>query len=167
MQLKTERLIIRQANLEDAPFFLKLLNDVTYISSIRDSQVRTLEEAKAFIQSFYLDKYRDLGFGLYVMTLKGKAVGVCGLVKREGLDMPDLGFALLQEYVGFGLVQEASQAVLKYAKEKLEISQLAAITTKENKASQKVLVRLGFRFSQEIELPQNPKTLELYLKKLD
>lgn len=168
MKLETERLIIRKANLMDAPFFLKLLNEESYIKNIRDSLVRSVEAAEKFIQDFYLKSYETNGFGLYVLECRksGAPMGVCGLVKRPELSFPDLGFALLNTEVGKGYVQEGSQRILKYSREELKLSELGAITSKDNIRSANTLLKLGFIFQDEVQFPNQGKVLDLYMKSL-
>lgn len=168
MKLETERLIIRKANLQDAPFFLKLLNEESYIKNIRDSLVRSLEAAETFIQNFYLKSYETNGFGLYLLESKkeGAPLGVCGLVKRPELSFPDLGFALLATETGKGYIQESASVVLDFSRDQLKLSEIGAITSKDNIRSAKTLLKLGFRFQEEIQFPNQGKVLDLYMKSL-
>lgn len=46
MQLKTNRLIIREITQDDASFILELLNQPSYVAMIRDSGVKDLAQAK-------------------------------------------------------------------------------------------------------------------------
>lgn len=169
MILETERLIIRLATFGDAHFFLKLLNQPSYIRNIRDTNVRSVEDARKFIEEFYFKSYQVNGFGLYVLQLKENTeiVGVCGLVKRDQFDFPDLGFALLSSYQGHGYIHESSLAVLDYAGTTLDLDELGAITVPGNSRSVNLLTKLGFKFEKKIELSLSQKELMLYKKKLN
>ena len=114
-KIQTERILIRQANLNDSDFFLKLLNQKSYIDNIRDSGVRTQEQAQDFIQNSYINNYIKNGFGIYILAdLKNKEpFGVCGFVKRDHLLIPDLGFAILDAHSQKGYITEASKSLLK------------------------------------------------------
>jgi hypothetical protein len=57
--LETERLLIRQFTAEDASFILELLNDPAFIQNIGDRNVRTLEEAQAYIRNGPATAQRD------------------------------------------------------------------------------------------------------------
>lgn len=143
--ISSENLYLRPISQNDSPFILKLLNEDAYIKSIRDSGIRTLEDAESFITNTYLESYRSNGFGLYlVATHEDTKVGICGVVKREHLDIPDLGFAISETYQKKNYATEASKLVLQFAKNKLGLQQIAGITTEENIGSQKVLLRSGF-----------------------
>ena len=145
--LLTDRLIIREARLADADFFLDLLNSPNWKRFIGDRGLRTHEEAANYIQKSLIESYRENGYGLYTLCLKeGESViGICGFVKRPYLEHADLGFALLPVYEGNGYVYEAAKALRDYGKQNLELDPLLAITTEENLRSRNLLVKLGFR----------------------
>jgi len=99
---------------------------------------------------------------LVILKKDNQAAGICGIVKREGLTTPDLGFALMPKYEGKGIATEASKAVVKYAKESLQLSALAGITKAENIASIRVLEKVGMEFKQMIQLPKDPNFFSLF-----
>ena len=112
--LKTERLVLRHLNAEDAPFILRLLNEPSWLQFIGDRGVRTLADAQRYIETGPIEMYGRLGFGLYHVRLaqSGEPIGMCGILKRESLKDVDLGFAFLPEFWGKGYAREASAAVL-------------------------------------------------------
>ena len=156
----TDRLVLRDVTPNDAPFLLELLNDPGFIGHIGDRKVRTVEEARSYITDKIIAQYVDKGYGMYLVAIKkgasddGEILGQCGLVKREGLDTTDLGFAFLEKYCGKGYGYESAQAVLGIAKKDLGLSQIAAITGQENIASQKLLTKLGLKYLRTIQLPK-------------
>ena len=145
--LDTPRLELRRAALSDAAFFLALLNDPSWLENIGDRGVRSPVDAQRYITDNIQAAYRSLGYGMYVVELKGsgRPTGVCGLVKRDYLPGPDLGFALLPEFTGFGYASEAARAVMVHAQRTLGIGQLYAIVKRGNHRSVKLLGGLGFR----------------------
>lgn len=54
-----------------------------------------------------------MGINLVALKETGKPIGACGLLKREALDYPDLGYAFLPEFWGKGYAMEAADAILK------------------------------------------------------
>ena len=80
-------------------------------------------------------------------------VGLAGLVRREGLDVLDVGYAFLPKAWGLGYAQEAAAAVLNHARTALGHPELAAITSPENYASMAVLRKIGFTYQGLIRLP--------------
>src|SRR5262245_42217627 len=95
--LETSRLLLRRLTEDDAPFVLELVNDPDWLRYIGDKKVRNLVDACRYLQEGPLLMYQRCGHGLYAVELKssGLLIGICGLIKREGLDDVDLGFAFL------------------------------------------------------------------------
>ena len=149
--LETERLLLRPFTLDDAPFALTLLNEPSFLHFIGDKNVRSHEAARQYIQTGPLASYERNGFGLLVVELNDShtPIGMCGLLKREELPAPDIGFAFLPDYWGQGFAFEAASAVMKDAGERRKLTQVLAIVNPDNDASIKLLERLGLRFVRE------------------
>ena len=161
--IETERLLLRRFTLDDAAFVLELVNEPAWIRYIGDRKIRTLDDARAYLQNGPLDMYERLGFGLYLVARKQDeaAIGTCGLVKRDTLEFADIGFALLERYTGQGYAMEAAAETLVHARA-LGLQRLLAITTRDNRASQKLLGKLGMRLEREIEIAGDPERLCLF-----
>jgi len=162
--LETERLVIRELDAaRDAEFVFELLNAPKFIKYIGDRGVRSVEQARDFIENRYRRSYQDHGFGLYAVDVKADSiqVGICGFVKRDTLPEPDLGFAFLPQFEGRGFGFESADAVLRYGRIDLGITTVLAITSPDNEISGKLLEKLGFRFERLIEMPDG-EVLRLY-----
>lgn len=161
---ETERLIIRHLEVTDAAFALELVNTPGWLQNIGDRNVHNLEQAKQYLLNGPIKSYQVNGFGIWLLELKEEQtrVGMCGIIKRDGLDLPDLGYALLPTYQGKGYVTEAATAVLKYTKEVLQIPQILAITNLDNLPSIKVLEKQGFIFEKTYTLPGETTVLRLF-----
>jgi [ribosomal protein S5]-alanine N-acetyltransferase len=146
--LTTERLTLIPPTPDDAEFVLELLNDPGWLQNIGDRGVRTLDDARAYIA----DRFSK-SLWLVARDAKGERVGMCGLVEREGLDHPDIGYAYLARHSGQGYATEAARAVLAHAREVLGLETVLAITSPGNTASQRVLEKIGLRYVQMIDLP--------------
>jgi RimJ/RimL family protein N-acetyltransferase len=152
--LQSARLRLRKARHEDAQFALALLTSPGFIANIGDRGVRDEVGALGYIERL-VESYRTNGFGLWVAERgsDGAPIGIAGLVRREGLDCPDVGYALLESAWGQGYAQEAAAAVTAHARDVLKIERLAAITTPDNHASMAVLRKIGFKYRGLIRLP--------------
>jgi RimJ/RimL family protein N-acetyltransferase len=150
--------------LEDAAFFLRLLNEPSWLENIGDRGIRAMADAEGYIRNNIWAAYQAHGFGLYAVQLKSNPlpIGLCGLVKRDFLASPDLGFALLPEYRGHGYATEAARAVLSHAQGELEIGRLYAIVKPGNQRSVRLLEQLGFRHQGPCQIPQGDE-VELYI----
>jgi [ribosomal protein S5]-alanine N-acetyltransferase len=148
MILETPRLTMREATADDAAFILDLLNAPGFIQGIGDRGVRTLDQARDYIETRMVGSYRDHGFGMWVVTAKGEGepAGLCGLVRRDVLPHVDLGYAFLERWWGRGYAQEAAAAVLAHAHAVLGLTTVAAIVNPDNAASRRVLEKTGFSF---------------------
>lgn len=162
--LETERLVLRWATTDDAPFFLRLLNDPGWIRFIGDRGVRSLEAARDYIVTKPVAMYERVGFGMYLVELKdsGKPIGTCGLARREGLDDVDIGFAFLPRFRSQGYAFEAAAACLAYARDTLHLDRVVAITTEDNEASARLLEKLGLRFEKAVTVAGDPEELRLF-----
>jgi RimJ/RimL family protein N-acetyltransferase len=103
---------------------------------------------------------------MYVVELRqaSQAIGTCGLVRREFLAGPDLGVALLPDWVGRGYATEAARAVIGHAEETLRVGPLYAIVKSENTRSIGMLERLGFTHQGPFAVPPEGTAVELYLR---
>ena len=162
--VETDRLVLRRLTAADAPFLVRLLNDPAFLRYIGDRGVRTVADAEAYVRDGPVRSYADHGFGLYLVELKGGRVpvGLCGLLKREGLDDVDVGYALLPEYGARGYAVEAARATLDYARDVLGLGRVVALVTPGNTASTRLLAKLGMAFERTLRLPGSDEDVELY-----
>lgn len=159
----TERLVLRRLTRHDAEFIRELVNEPGWIRYIGDRNVRTTADAENYLLHGPLASYERFGFGLNLVSLKdGPAVGMCGLIKRDGLEDVDLGFALLERYAGRGYATEAAQAIMRVARDEMGIRQLVAITQDDNGASIHLLRKLGFAAAGRIRLRSDGAELLLH-----
>jgi RimJ/RimL family protein N-acetyltransferase len=87
---------------------------------------------------------------------------MCGLIKRDTLEDVDLGFAFLSRFWGNGYAYESAAAVMSYAKMRLGIDRIVAITSPNNQASVKLLRKLGFTLERLIIATGGGQDLVLY-----
>ena len=151
---QTDRLTIRQFTLTDVEYVLQQLNDAAFIQYIADKNVRSIGEAENYLRTGPIASYEKNDFGLNLVELSQSkvAIGMCGLVKRQELDHPDLGFAFLPQYWGKGYALEASKAILNHAIDQLNMNLVLGVTMQNNLTSNKLLKKLGFILTGEIEL---------------
>ena len=161
--LETERLALRRLATGDAGFILELLNEPSFLQYIGDKGVRTLEGARAYIESVPLASYEKFGFGMYLTSLKdGTPIGICGLVKRETLADVDVGFAFVPAYWGKGYAYESASAVLDYARHDHGLTRIVAIANADNRNSIKLLERLGLLYERAVRLTEGSSEVSLF-----
>ena len=162
--LRTERLILRHLTEDDAPFILELLNEPGFIGNIGDRGVRDLDGARRYVTEGPGASYQKYGYGLWATVLResGEVIGICGLVKREGLADIDIGFGFLPRYRSQGYAIEAARVILAQAQDQLGLERLVAITSQDNDRSANVLRKLGFEFEKLIRFPGEEKEIRLF-----
>ena len=145
--LTTSRLRLRRFTVDDAAFVLRLLNEPSFHEFIGDRGVRTLDDAAHYLEQGPIASCTQRGHGLLRVSLPDDTpIGMCGLLRRDGLEFPDLGFALVPEHWGKAYTLEASRAVMAHGRETLGFGTLLAITAPHNARSMHVLEKLGFSF---------------------
>lgn len=162
--LETHRLILRWFTVDDAAFIHELLNEPAWKRYIGDRGINSIESARHYLETVPIASYELHGFGLYAMQQKldMKLVGMCGLIKRGGLDDVDIGFAVLSRFEGQGLAAEAAAATIAYSRDTLGLKRVAAITSIDNERSARLLERLGMHFERMVRLSEDAEQLRLY-----
>ena len=162
--LETERLTLRELTPDDESFIFTLLNEPSWLKYIGDRGIATPEDARIYIEKGPMAMYARHGFGLYLVALKltQEPMGLCGLIKRDGLKDVDLGFAFLPAFWGKGYALEAATAVVDHGTNILGISPIVAITAQDNVRSGNLLEKLGFHFTGFTQLHPDAEVLKLY-----
>ena len=161
--LQTERLLLRPFELADAAFFQQLVNTPGWLRFIGDRNIHTLQSAENYLQERILSAFEQNGYGALVMVnTYQEPVGMCGLFKRDALEFPDIGYALLPEHEGQGYAVEAATTVLKWALEELKFPKILAITNPDNERSQALLEKIGLVYEKRIRLSADEEELCLF-----
>ena len=161
---ETDRLLIRPTNVSDAAFIFALLNMPKWLQYIGDRKVHTIDDAKKYIQQKMLPQLERLGYSNNTVIRKsdGEKIGTCGLYDRDGLEGIDIGFAFLPQFEKKGYAFESVSKLLEVAIHDLKITEISAITIKENLGSQKLLTKIGMTFKEYIKIPNDDEELLLY-----
>lgn len=162
--LETERLILREFTLDDTAFIIELVNTPGWLEFIGDRNIKTEEQARSYLKNGPLKSYNENGFGLAMVQLKTEEtpIGMCGILKRDNLDSPDIGFAFLPEFMGKGYAFEIANTTLIFAKTIWQLPVVAAITLPNNKSSINLLKKLGLQFIKPLTFPGSTEELMLY-----
>ena len=153
--LETERLVLSHLTIADASFMLELMNEPEFIEFVADRGLRTEADAAVYLAEKILPSYEKFGFGLWRVDLKQSAapIGICGLLKRDTLDDPDVGFSILNRFCGKGYCYEAAAAVLHYGRTTVGLKKICGITAPNNRISIHLLEKLGLKLQRRIHVP--------------
>jgi RimJ/RimL family protein N-acetyltransferase len=147
--METPRLRFSKWKLEDEALAFQLWGDADvtrYISKsgYSDQQVRDRLQKE-------ISNEAQFGVQYWPFFEKGSDsfIGVCGIRPYKlGDRVYELGFHLCPPFWGKGLAHEAAVAALTFAKEHVAPVQIVAGHHPENHASKKLILKLGFRYSE-------------------
>ncbi len=161
--LATDRLTLRPFTNADAGFIVELVNTPGWLEFIGDRNIHTEEDAINYLQNGPLKSYQQNGFGLWMVQMKdGTPIGTCGILKRDNLENPDIGFAFLPSYMGKGYALEMAKATMAYATTRLKLKTIYAITDPTNRRSIQLLEKIGLSPVKKIQSPTDGNELMLY-----
>lgn len=163
---RTKRLSLRLTEPGDAPLMLAVLNDPDFVANVGDRGVRSLDQARGYLERGAIASHAERGLGVYRLGIAANdpAIGICGLFSRPWLADPDVGFALLPDHRGRGYALEATEAVLALGFELLDLPRIAAIVGAGNAGSVRVLERAGMTFAGLVRPDGEQASLELFVK---
>jgi [ribosomal protein S5]-alanine N-acetyltransferase len=147
--LTTERLILRQLSESDVQEIFLLRSD-TLINKYLDRQPsKTLEDAFEFIEKI---KNNSLSYWAIAQKENEKLVGtICLFDISEEQKKCEIGYELLSEYQGKGIMREAAKKVIEYSIQTLGFKTIDAYTHKDNQSSTNLLKELKFESTDSVD----------------
>ncbi|MEJ0055425.1 MAG: GNAT family N-acetyltransferase, partial [Bacteroidota bacterium] len=149
--LRTSRLVLREFIAADAADIFRLNSDPEVIQFTGDEAFKSVKEAAELIQNY--DQYKKNGYGRWTVLLEDSSeyIGWCGLNFNKDSKETDLGFRFLRNHWGKGFATEAAAACLHYGFSQRALNKIIGRAMKENRASIKVLEKIGMQFEKEFE----------------
>lgn len=148
LSLETPRLTLRKFVTKDAAFLVKLMNDPDWIRFIGDRNIHDEAAAIKHIHETPFKMYERYNMGMLMVVRKDthQEIGVAGILKRDFLPYPDIGYAFLSDFRGHGFAYESADCLLQTAKTELDKGIVQAMVNPQNTASISLLEKLGFAF---------------------
>jgi RimJ/RimL family protein N-acetyltransferase len=148
----TKRLKLRPFREEDADRLHEILSEEDILRYFPNPGTPPLDRIRNFIAN-QLKHWEEHGFGWWAVEPihDGLLIGWNGLQYLPDTDEIEIGYLLSKSYWNRGLATEGAFAGLEFAFGKLGLKQVVAIVHPENKASQRVIEKLGMGFSHEAE----------------
>ena len=144
--LLTHRLTLRQLSKSDAEAIFKLRSDTEINKYLDRRRCESLEDAAAFIDNINENIKTD-GFYYWAISRIGNE-SLIGTICLFDLDAErtkcEIGYELLTEFQGSGIMLEAAKKVVEYARETIGVSRIDAVTHPQNHSSTKLLQKLNF-----------------------
>lgn len=150
-RLETERLILERLRAEHREDLGRVHRDPQVMATL--GGVRGPEETERVLAAIDLH-WEQYGFGLW--AVRAKASGL--FAGRGGLkhtyindrDEVEVAYALLPQYWGQGLATELAVASVRAGFELLQRPDLVCFTVTTNRASQRVMEKVGFRYERDV-----------------
>jgi RimJ/RimL family protein N-acetyltransferase len=144
--LETNRLFLRPLEKNDIDSIFEMRSNADIMRFIRDPQISRAEaENWTNLVSSRWEKEK-FGFCAVIEKSSGKFIGWCGLWRLTETDEIEVGYALMKDFQGKGYASEAAEAVLFYGFEQLNLKEIVAVARPENRASWRVMERLGMTY---------------------
>jgi [ribosomal protein S5]-alanine N-acetyltransferase len=153
--LETERLILRRITTDDAAAVFRLRSNPDTMKYVPRPLAVTVDDALVHIANIEEKIENNTGIN-WAITLKGNPefIGIIGNFRIEFENYrAEIGYMLLPEFNGKGIVSEAIARVVKYGFEDMKLHSIEAIIDPDNVASARVLEKNNF--TKEAHLREN------------
>ena len=150
MILETERLFLREMNMDDFEALYAVLGDseITRHYPYRFDEERVCQWIRR-----NMNRYRENGFGLWAVCLKDtkEMIGDCGLTLQniDGKMLPEIGYHIRRDCQRKGYAKEAASAVRDWAFENTDYPALYSYCKYTNVPSYKTAEAIGMKFEKE------------------
>lgn len=169
--LETERLILRTETEADLDDIYRMNTDPEVMRFVGDGSVMAASrEELPELHKQSLAKKDDETFTFAAVILKetDQYIGSCWLRYDDFRDGMELGYRYIKEFWSNGYATEAARAVLKVGFKKVGLEEIFAHAYPENKASIRVIEKLGFEYIEDKYVPSLEITVHVYtLKRKD
>ncbi|GAP12577.1 acetyltransferase [Longilinea arvoryzae] len=145
-EIETDRLILKNIGTDDRDFIFAQFSDDVVNRYLFDAEpLSDLQGADEIIAFYTQPEPRSQQRWILVRKTDGAKVGTCGFHcwnPPEG--KVEVGYDLREAFWGNGYMQEAMQAILAFAREKMHVKKIDACIAVENQRSIRVVEKFGF-----------------------
>jgi len=157
--IRTERLLIRKPQIEDAPGLLEAFADPEAMRYIGDGSTTDLAGAEEAVDR-WLERWDAWGLGMFVVERAedARVLGRAGFLRWDpetweiGGSETELGWGLAREHWGHGYATEAARALRDWALGERGLNRLISLIQHENLRSVRVAEKLGERYERDVEV---------------
>ncbi len=162
--LETQRMLLREFDVADAPFFMELNASPEVLKYTGDKPFESLDLAKKFLLNYSEYQLHGMGRWLCVQKETFSPLGWCGLRYQTKTKEVDIGFRFLQKFWKMGFATEAAKACICYGFDKLQLNEIIGRAMVQNKASIVVLEKIGMNFIGNFDFELHPGVKYAILK---
>ncbi len=145
-ELRTERLVLREIELSDAPSLYKLRSDNQVIKYLDRAKPNSLDEVYSLINTIREGLKQNNSVN-WAISVKGNAelIGTIGFWRLQKEHFrAEIGYMLFPEFQGKGLMHEALAIVLRYGFKKMNLHSVEANCNPGNTKSIRLLENNNF-----------------------
>jgi ribosomal-protein-alanine N-acetyltransferase len=157
----TERLTLRQLTTNDEQEIFMLRSDSQVNKYLGRQLANTIDDARNFINKVNENVTKDDSlYWAITFTENNRLVGtICLFEFSDENDSCEIGYELLPDFQGKGIMTEAVDEVIDYAFDTMKVKQIRAFFHRNNQNSIRLLEKFSFRDSSE---PDNTNADLLY-----
>jgi len=152
-ELLTKRLLLRQLAITDVSAIFSLRSSENVNKYLDRPRANSLDDARSFIERIVFGNSNDHWiYWAICFRDQPELMGTICLWNFSGQHRKaEIGYELLEQYQGQGIMQEAFSAVVPFAFEALQLNLIEAWTVRQNDKSIKILQRNHFERNSELE----------------
>lgn len=150
--LKTGNIILRALDLNDENEIFTLRSDEGVLEHLDTKPAQSLDEAREFIIKIKKGlQNNEWVYWAISIENNPKLIGtICLWNFSKDFFIAELGYSLLPEFQGKGIMRDTVITVLNYGIEKLKLKSIKAEVAPMNEPSVKILTKNGFQLEKEI-----------------
>jgi RimJ/RimL family protein N-acetyltransferase len=166
-ELTTPRLILRRWREDDLDALAAMNADPEVMRYVGDGSVRDRQQTAAGLAQVERE-WDERGYGLFAVEVResGRLAGWVGLAVPaflpEVLPAVEIGWRLGREFWGAGIATEAARVVLRFGFDDRGLDRIISIRHVDNRASGRVMDKLGLRFDRATVVPGHGQPVEVY-----
>lgn len=167
--IETDRLRLRPLRRHDIEELYRLKTDPLTVKYTEQEVHRSRGETESFIS--YINEGIQMQRWVYYVLAEKESDRLIGTITlwnfNAGRDVAEVGYELMPEYWGKGLMREAMEKILDIGFHKLELKKIEAFTSSRNRESLQLLNRFNFEFVKNVYNEEKKELSEFIILKLE
>lgn len=167
--IETERLRLRPLRRHDLEDLYRLKTDPLTVKYTEQEVHRSRSETEAFIS--YINEGIQMQRWVYYVLADKESDRLLGTITlwnfNAGRDVAEVGYELMPELWGKGLMREAMEKILEIGFQKLLLKEIEAFTSARNMESLQLLHRFNFEFVKNVYDEEKGELTEFIILKLE
>ena len=150
--LSTDRLMLRQLTIEDENEIFAIRSDERINKYLDRPLCKTIDEARKFIHKTNegITRNESIYWAINIKTNSGLVGTICLWKISREYSKAEIGFELLPEHQGKGIMQEALPKIIEYGFKNMKLRTIVGEADPDNLKSIKLMEKFGFRYDREL-----------------